>query len=317
MRWIRFAGSDAVERLGLVVGEQVHALPGPADLVDLLRADTLASAARTALTDSEAPRSLADLAVLAPIGRPASIRDFMAFEQHVDGVSRLVSGRPQVPDVWHRQPLFYFSNPAAVVGPFDDVPVPPGCSVLDFELEIAAVIGRAGADLTIDEAEASIAGFMIMNDWSARDLQFAEMEGPLGPCKGKDSAITLGPAFVSADELADRRSGSGFDLGLRAFVNDEVIGEDRWDSIAWSFAEMVAYASRGTRVEIGDVIGSGTCGNGCLAELWGRFGRESRPPLQVGDVVRLEVDRLGATANRVVAGPPVRQPLVDRRHRGA
>lgn len=316
MRWVRFAASEGVDRLGLVVGDEVHALPGSAGLVELLRTDALRSAADAAVHHPQSVHALADLAILAPLDGPPSVRDFMAFEQHVEGVGRLVAAQPSVPDVWYRQPLFYFSNPAAVVGPFDDVAVPPGCAVLDFELEIAAVVGHAGRDLTVQEADAAIAGFMVMNDWSARDLQFAEMRGPLGPCKGKDSAITLGPAFVSADELADRRSGNGFDLGLRAYVNDELIGEDRWDSIGWSFAEMVAYASRGTRVEVGDVIGSGTCGNGCLAELWGRSGREARPPLQVGDVVRLEVDRLGTIANRVVAGAPVRQPLADRRDGG-
>lgn len=313
MRWIRFATSAGGDRLGLVDGDQVRVVPGDAGLVELLRVGGLGAAADTALNRPEAVLSRAELSVLAPIARPTSIRDFMAFEQHVEGVGRLVSAESTVPDVWHRQPLFYFSNPAAVVGPYDDVPVPPGCRVLDFELEIAAVLGRAGSDLTLAEADEVIAGFMVMNDWSARDLQFVEMQGPLGPCKGKDSAITLGPEFVSADELADRRSGNGFDLELRAYVNDELVGEDRWDSIGWSFAEMVAYASRGTRVEVGDVIGSGTCGNGCLAELWGRFGRDVRPPLQVGDVVRLEVDRLGTIANRVVAGSSIRQPLADRR----
>jgi 2-keto-4-pentenoate hydratase/2-oxohepta-3-ene-1,7-dioic acid hydratase in catechol pathway len=179
-----------------------------------------------------------------------------------------------------------------------------GCSVFDFELEVAAVVGMAGRDLTLDEAEQAIAGYLIMNDWSARDLQLAEMRGPLGPAKGKDSAITLGPWLVTADELAPHRSDRGFDLGMSVWVNEEMVGQDRLDSIGWSFAEMVAYASRGTRVQPGDVIGSGTCGNGCLAELWGREGRQARAPLRPGDVVRMAVDCLGEIRNRVVGGSP-------------
>jgi len=184
------------------------------------------------------PVPLDEARLLPPIATPPSVRDFMAFEQHVDGMGLLVGVDPTVPDVWYRQPLFYFSNPAGLLGPHDDVPVPPGCAVFDFELEVAAVIGplpgRADlADLTLAEAAQAIAGYVLMNDWSARDLQAAEMTGPLGPCKGKDSAITLGPWLVSADELPGLAHGES-GVKLSAAVNGEPFGQASLDSMAWS-----------------------------------------------------------------------------------
>ena len=254
--------------------------------------------------------------LLPPIAIPPSVRDFMAFEQHVDGMGRLAGADPTVPDVWYRQPLFYFSNPAALLGPHDDVPVPPGCAVFDFELEVAAVIGpipgRADLeDLTLAEAGQAIAGYLLMNDWSARDLQSAEMTGPLGPGKGKDSAITLGPWLVSEDELPGLAHGES-GVKLSAAVNGEPFGQAPLDSMAWSFAELAAYASRGTTLRPGDVLGSGTCGDGCLAERWGRQGRDAVAPLRPGDVVTLDGGILGRTVSRVVPGAPVRQPLAPR-----
>ena len=312
MRWIRFTSSGSAPRLGVLIGDDVHVSAESRSIVELLREHALDDAGTQATANPVDVIPIAAVDLLAPITHPPSIRDFMAFEQHVDGVSRLVNGTADVPDVWYSQPLFYFSNPTAVIGPHDDVAMPPGCSVFDFELEVAAVVGTGGGDLTLDEAEEAVAGYLIMNDWSARDLQFTEMRGPLGPCKGKDSAITLGPWFVTSDELAASRSRLSFDLGLSVWVNDELLGTDRLDNMGWSFPEMVAYASRGTRVEAGDVFGSGTCGDGCLAELWGRRGRDAHSSLRPGDVVRMAVDGLGEIRNRVVASKPIRQPLAPR-----
>ena len=176
---------------------------------------------------------------------------------------------------------------------------------------MAAVIGRPGRNLRPDQAGAYIAGYTIFNDWSARDLQMAEMALGLGTCKGKDFANTLGPWIVTADELEPyRTSGDRLDLDLRATVNGHELGSgDTLANMAWSFEELVSYASRGTWVRAGDVLGSGTCGNGCLFELWGRQGPDVHPPLGPGDTVALTVEGIGTLTNTVVAGDdPVALP---------
>ncbi|NNN28822.1 fumarylacetoacetate hydrolase family protein [Streptomyces sp. S3(2020)] len=260
---------------------------------------------------------LSDVRLLAPL-QPPTIRDFVTFEEHVEGVRRSIDGDAGVPEAWYDAPTFYFTNPYAVVGPYDDVPVPPGSRVLDFELEVAAVIGREGRDLTPERAREHIVGYTILNDWSARDLQSREMQVNLGPCKGKDTAATLGPYLVTADELEEYRDADGFlRLSLTAAVNGEIIGKDLLSHMSWTFEEMVAYASRGTVVRPGDVLGSGTCGNGgCLAELWGVRGRQDPPPLRPGDTVTLTVEGIGTVSNTVVAGvTPVPLPTGRRRTR--
>jgi 2-keto-4-pentenoate hydratase/2-oxohepta-3-ene-1,7-dioic acid hydratase in catechol pathway len=243
-----------------------------------------------------------DAVRLLPPVEPPAIRDFLTFEQHVEGMVRLHEPPRDVHPQWYEAPTFYFSNPHSLVGAHDDVAVPPGCEVLDYELEVAAVIGRDGRDLTPESARDHILGYTIFNDWSARDLQFAEMQVGLGPAKGKDSTITLGPWIVTADELDPYRRGDRLDLELEVRVNGERIGGDSLLNMAWSFEELTAYASRGAWVRAGDVLGSGTCGGGCLAELWGRTGRREPPALAVGDVVTMSVEGIGTISNRVVAG---------------
>src|SRR5690606_9885553 len=164
---------------------------------------------------------------------------------------------------------------------------------------------RDGRDLSPAAARAHIAAYTILNDWSARDLQAREMRVRLGPCKGKDFANTLGPWLVTADELDAHRVDDRLHLEAEVWVNDERIGDDTFANMGWSFEEMVAYASRGTLVRAGDVLGSGTMGTGCLAESWGRRQERVPPPLQVGDVVTMTVDGIGTIRNRVVAGPGV------------
>ena len=200
---------------------------------------------------------------LLPPVAPPSVRDFLTFEQHVTAMVKLHQPPRAVAPEWYDAPTFYFSNPAALVGAHDDVEVPPGCDVLDYELELACVIGREARDVAPEAASAYIAGYTIFNDWSARDLQFAEMQVGLGPAKGKDSAITLGPWIVTPDELGPRSH-----LRMDVFLNGERMGGDTSASMAWSFEDLLAYAARGAVVRAGDVLGSGTCGGGCLAELW-------------------------------------------------
>jgi 2-keto-4-pentenoate hydratase/2-oxohepta-3-ene-1,7-dioic acid hydratase in catechol pathway len=210
---------------------------------------------------------------------------------------------------WYQLPVFYFTNPAAIVGPFDDVPVPPGSEQLDYELEVAAIVGRGGSDLDPETAERHIAGLCVMNDWSARDLQRREMKLSLGPAKGKDFATSLGPFLVTPDELEPFRSGKAYGLAMTASVNGVEYSRASLAEIYWSFGEMLAYASRGTRLVPGDVIGSGTCGTGCILELSLVHGEEAYPWLKPGDEVTVKVERLGGMVSRIVPGRPPPPPL--------
>ena len=219
---------------------------------------------------------LEDVRLLAPVPRPPSVRDFYAFEEHVRNAAR-VTGRPGVPDEWYELPVFYFSNPAAIYGPDDVIPYPAGSAELDYELEVAAVIGADGA----------IGGFTVMNDWSARDLQRREMRVGLGPAKGKDFATSLGPVVVTPDELGDLR------LEMVARVNGDERSRGNLASIYHSWDAIVARAAENTQLVPGDVIGSGTVGSGCILEHGdGRW-------LQPGDVVELEVEGIGILRNTI------------------
>jgi fumarylacetoacetate (FAA) hydrolase len=252
---------------GRVEGEEVVGLRAPT-LIDVL-----------AMADppDDGPRyPLAEVTLLAPIPRPPSIRDFFAFEQHV-ATARANRGS-EVPKEWYEFPVFYFTNPAAVYGPDDDIPYPEGTQELDYELEIAAVIGR----------DQKIAGFTAMNDWSARDIQRKEARVGLGPAKAKDFATSLGPVLVTPDE---------FD-GTAALMTATVNGEQRslgdLADIHYSWQELLDRAARNTRLYPGDVIGSGTVGTGCILEHNdGRW-------LGRGDVVELAIEGIGVLRNRLV-----------------
>lgn len=305
MRWAMFAApGDSRGRAGLVVDDSVRA-PAPAsDLISLLGDDgtRLHDAAARAVAKPETVAQLNEVRLLAPIPSPPSVRDFYAFEQHVR-TARERRGLEMEPD-WYELPVFYFSNPASIIGDGDEVAVPPGCRELDFELEVAAIVGRAGRDLDAETATAHIAGFTIMNDWSARDLQRREMKLNLGPAKGKDFATTLGPYLVTPDELSDVVSGNAYDLAMTAAINGREYSRASLADIYWTFGELLAYASRGTLVQPGDIIGSGTCGTGCILELALVHGPERFPWLAPGDVVSLSVERLGSITNRVVESNP-------------
>ena len=211
---------------------------------------------------------------LLPPLNPPTVRDFVAFEEHVEGVVASVGDGAGVVPEWYQAPTFYFTNPYA----HDRRPrrrADPARAVelFDFELEVAAVVGADGRSAAPGR-RCEIFGYTIMNDWSARDLQRREMKVNLGPAKGKDFATTLGPWLVTADELEPYRDADGFlALEMSVSVNGIQIGHDLLSNMGWPFEELVAYASRGAQVRAGDVLGSGTCGNGgCLAELWGRRG---------------------------------------------
>ncbi len=310
-RWLQ----DGRAHDGIVVGERLVDLPGGATTLDVIRdgldrarelGERLAASAPT-----NAP-AIGSVPLLAPVV-PPSVRDFVAFEEHVEGIAVSVDGRVGgVEPVWYEAPRFYFTNPHSLLGSGEAV-VPPATERLDFELEVGAVIGGVegsdGRSLTSEEAQDHLFGFTIFNDWSARDLQSREQRVPLGPCKGKDFGTTLGPWITTVDEVADRFDGDGFlDLEMTVAVNGTEIGQDTLADMGWPFRDLVAYASRNSRVVPGDVLGSGTAGSGCLGELWGRNGGLMPPPLQPGDEVVMTVERLGSIANRV--GEPIQVPLI-------
>jgi fumarylacetoacetate (FAA) hydrolase len=249
------------------------------DRVVHLAAQSLAAYFTGGGAREHAEYALADVRLLAPIPRPPSVRDAYAFEQHVANAAR-VTGRPGVPEEWYELPVFYFSNPAAIYGPDDVIPRPRGSEQLDYELEVAAVIG----------AEGVIGGFTIMNDWSARDLQRQEMRVGLGPAKGKDFATSLGPVVVTPDELGDLR------LEMVARVNGEERSRGNLGDMYHSWDAILARAGENTQLVPGDVIGSGTVGTGCILE----HGDERW--LEPGDEVELEVEGIGVLRNRI--GPP-------------
>ncbi|MFJ4833753.1 fumarylacetoacetate hydrolase family protein [Streptomyces sp. NPDC088747] len=320
---MRFATYAHQHRTHVAVVEAdgtLHPLPGTASLTELVGSGGGLPAlldAGAAARDVPPGPHVSQVRLLPPL-QPSSVRDFVTFEEHVEGVRKAVDGVAGVPEQWYAAPTFYFTNPHAVFGPHDDIPMPPGSAALDYELEVAAVIGREGHDLTPEQARDHIIGYTVFNDWSARDLQSAEMKVGLGPCKGKDTATTLGPYLVTADELEPYRDADGFlRLALTAEVNGEAVGRDLLSNMSWTFEEMAAYASRGTVVRPGDVLGSGTCGNGgCLAELWGLRGELTPAPLKPGDTVTLTVEGIGTVSNTVVTGPaPVLLPTGRRRSR--
>ena len=232
--------------------------------------------------------------LLAPLPRPRGLRDFYAFEGHVKAASAK-RGRP-VTATWYEVPVFYFGHTGTIYGPEAAVPKPAGTAELDFELEIACVIGRAGRDIAAAEAGSYVAGYTIMNDWSARDVQRQEMSVGLGPAKGKDFATSLGPFLVTPDEVADREVDGRHDLAMVARVNGEEVSRGNALDLYWTFGQMIERASRGVELVPGDVIGSGTVGTGCILEV----GTEVQPWLEPGDEVELEIERLGRLRNVIV-----------------
>jgi fumarylacetoacetate (FAA) hydrolase len=251
-----------------------------------------------ATDDDEAILDATDLLFGPPILQPPSLRDFYTFELHVATAWRRRGG--EVPEAWYRLPVFYFSNVSEIRGPGDPVWAPNGSQELDYELEVAALIDTPAANLATDRAEEAIGGYLVLNDWSARDLQRDETAVRLGPAKGKDFATSIGPWLVTPDELADARQGKGYALTMTASVNGQELSSGQWSSTQFSFGDMVARASADVRLRPGDLMGSGTVGTGCLLEIGEeRLGRW----LQAGDVVTLAIERLGALTNPVIERP--------------
>ena len=268
MRWLTFR-DDSGERTGVLSGDgrSIHPLTPGVSLLDLIErgAAGLQELGNDALRSSSTV-PLDQVTLMAPIPRPPSIRDSLCFLDHMRNCQAAMGGGRVLKDTWYRIPAFYFACPSTVLGPYDDAPMAPGSVWQDFELEIAAVIGTAGKDLSIADAEQAIIGYMIFNDWSARDLQQLEGQLAIGQAKGKDSGVTLGPYLVTPDELEPYRRDGKLSLYATALVNDKVVGSGSTAQMDWSFAEVIAYASRGVMLTPGDVFGSGTVPTCTLVE---------------------------------------------------
>ena len=246
-----------------------------------------------------------DLAFGPPVLRPPSFRDFYAFEQHVATMWNRRGS--EIPEAWYRLPIFYFSNVSELRGPLEPVWAPRGSAELDFELEIGAIVDTPAYNLADDRATEAIGGYCIVNDWSARDLQRDESSVRLGPAKGKDFALSVGPWITTPDELADRWAPGAAAPDLVATVT--VTGADgrvvevsrgSWSVARYSFGQMLARASADVHVRPGELLGSGTVGTGCLLEVKDEtLGRWLEP----GDVVRLEIERLGSLTTPVIERP--------------
>ena len=295
MKLVTYSAYAKSHQPGLLLDDAIYPIPF-ASMLDLIQAgDKGLERARGA---AEGKRiELADATLHSPILRPTTLRDAYAFETHVKRANTN-RGR-EVPEEWYKFPVFYFTNPGNVFGPDDDIPYPGYSQELDYELEIAAVIGRPGRDIQAAEAPKHILGFTIFNDWSARDVQRDEMKVGLGPGKGKDFASSLGPCIVTVDELADRatKRPGVFDMEMRARVNGKELSRGNFKDIYWSFGDILEQVSKSVTLMAGDVIGSGTVGTGCLLELTKAKG----PWLQPGDVVELEIDGIGVLKNTVGA----------------
>ena len=319
MKLVTFKTGDD-ERLGILVNNQVYDLNEcepllPNNMLAFLQAgDTAMQKARQVdaqLMDNQLNvRPVNQYEVLAPVPHPTSCRDGYAFRQHV-AAARRNRGVPMIPE-FDQYPIFYFTNHQAIFGPGDLYCMPDHFKKLDFELEAAIVIGKRGKNIPASKADEYIAGYMIMNDMSARTLQMEEMLLNLGPAKGKDFATVIGPWLVTPDELEQFKTncktgheGNAFNLEMVCRVNGIEVSRGNVADMDWTFAEIIERVSYGTEIYPGDVIGSGTVGTGCFLELngTGLSNNKSYQPqwLQDGDVVEMEITGLGLLENTIVA----------------
>ena len=253
---------------------------------------------------------VADYQLLAPVPHPTSCRDGYAFRQHV-AAARRNRGVEMIKE-FDQYPIFYFTNHLAVQGPGEIYCMPDHFQQLDFELEVAIVIGKKGRNIRAEDADQYIAGFTIMNDMSARKLQMEEMLLNLGPAKGKDFSTIIGPWLVTPDELQSKKVapkqghvGNNYDLSMKCWVNDVLVSEGNMADMDWTFAEIIERCSYGVTLYPGDVIGSGTVGTGCFLELNGtaKLNNPQHQPqwLQPNDKVTMQIDGLGTLENTIRA----------------
>ena len=307
-------------KLGAIVQQQLYSLQAvneqlPNDIIGFLqlgvqvRLETEKKLLSMVATHS-LPSPVKDYSLLAPVPRPTSCRDGYAFRQHVE-TARRNRGVEMIKE-FDEYPIFYFTNHNAVQGPGPIYCMPDHFQQLDFELEIAIVIGKEGKNIKAKDADNYIAGFTIMNDLSARKLQMEEMLLNLGPAKGKDFSTVIGPWLVTPDELEnflvppkEGHIGNNYNLAMKCWVNDKLVSSGNVSEMDWTFAEIIERCSYGVNLYPGDVIGSGTVGTGCFLELNGT-GKLNDPNykaqwLQPNDIVKMQIDGLGILENTIHA----------------
>jgi 2-keto-4-pentenoate hydratase/2-oxohepta-3-ene-1,7-dioic acid hydratase in catechol pathway len=302
MKFVTFYHSDNQLRAGVLIDDQVIDLNLASDgelpnsMAEFLKnqSEYMPILERLLGINNVPTLSIENVQLAAPLPNPTSFRDFVAFETHVKNATKR-SGDTVAPE-WYEMPIFYFSNPNAMKGTGEEVKRPSKCIRLDYELELACVIGKEGKNIKASEAEEYIFGYTILNDWSARDIQMKEMKVLLGPAKGKDFATSIGPWIVTKDELEPYRVGDRFDIEMTAKVNGEVLSKGNLKDIYYTFGEMIERASEEVTLYPGDIIGSGTVGFGCLMEL----GEEVHRWLEPGDVVELTITGLGSLTNTII-----------------
>lgn len=303
MRWctVRVQGQTAA---GLVHDEHVYTRHEP-NLLSLLETEPDLSSFIPETLAHPADRIPFEMVTYAaPVPRPPSIRDFMAYEEHPTNIRRALG--LTLPAEWYEYPAFYFTNPGSSQGPDEPVRRTPGSRQFDMEIELAAVIGRKGRDISAAEAADHIAGFMLMCDWSARDIQQKERTLGLGLSKAKDSAMTFGPWLLTPDELPGWSGTGRPDVEVTASINGRTVTTSSFEPMHWTFAQMIAHASLGADLHPGDVIGSGTVGRGCIWELRSLPDTKGTAWLEPGDIVRIAAPGLGRIGVEIT--PPSFEP---------
>ena len=243
--------------------------------------------------------SYESVSFISPIINPTSLRDAYAFRQHVEA-GRKSRGLEMIPE-YDKFPVFYYGNHNAIGGSGQVLINKNQSKKLDYELEVAAIIGKRGKNISVSDADDYIMGYTIMNDFSARHLQKEEMKLSLGPAKGKDFLTTLGPYIVTKDELDDKcitgEFGNRYDLNMYAYLNGDLLSKDNFKNISWTFAQIISRISDGTEIYPGDVIGSGTCATGCLLEL--NQTNKTNIWMNDGDEIKLVIDKMGSLVNTI------------------
>lgn len=330
MKLVTYRSKNGPEELGLYHAGKIATVASlgdnlPNGILDFLKAGpnvwNAVGKMQTALQRGEIKSTIneSDVMLLAPVPHPPSCRDGYAFRQHVESARRN-RGMDMIPE-FDQFPIFYFTNHNSIIGPGDLVVEVDHLQKLDFELEVAVVIGKGGRNIDSKDADAHVFGLTIMNDFSARFLQMEEMKLNLGPAKGKDFATAIGPWLVTMDELAERKIttpfGNKYDLEMTARHNGKQVSQGNVKDMNWTFAEIIERAAYGVDLFPGDVIGSGTVGTGCYIELNGTWAREAKEKgetftpiwLQVGDTIELEIAGLGKLTHKVVKAPGERSIL--------